>query len=483
MSFKKKFFKNIAVFGGYSYLTWFFETILSTVILSRFLEPAEYGFVAMIYIFSGFILLFSNTGLSHSIIRSPYGYTFQKVIFSLSVWIGVILGFLLCLFAYPVTLIYDNPALFWPTIIISIQFITNSLNIVPTAILQKNLEFKYIGKINFISATSTIIVMIIMAIVGFSYWSLIIPLVLQPILRHYFLEKKTKFGFHLYGLKLTLFGLKKIRSLFESISLFNFVNYFARNADNFAVGKFYGEGMLGLYDRAYKFIYMARRLINTTIGPVLFPSLIDARARGEDYKKHFLDILGMLNIINFVIAFPLILFAKPISLILWGEKWVGVADFLPYIGAIIPLQTLLIATDDLYMIDKKEKSYITLGIPMSLILVGGIVLGAFFSAVHIIRFYALSYTLIQIPVGLYFGQYRILKFPAGQIVRFWIPKLILTNLLIFSIWFGNIYTTALVTVLIGIETFYNKQKDLVKIITIVRGGINKKINKKEATNE
>jgi O-antigen/teichoic acid export membrane protein len=79
MGFKKKFFKNIAAFGGYSYLTWFLETILSTVILSRFLEPKEYGFVALISIFSGFILLFSNTGLAQSIIRSEYGLTFQRI--------------------------------------------------------------------------------------------------------------------------------------------------------------------------------------------------------------------------------------------------------------------------------------------------------------------------------------------------------------------------------------------------------------------
>jgi O-antigen/teichoic acid export membrane protein len=478
MGFKKKFFKNIAAFGGYSYLTWFLETILSTVILSRFLEPKEYGFVALISIFSGFILLFSNTGLAQSIIRSEYGLTFQRIIFSLSLWIGLVLGLLLCLMAYPITLIYNKPELFWPTIVISIQFVTNSMNIVPMALLQKRLEFKSIGKINLINSTLTVCLMILLAVLGFRYWAIIIPLVIQPMIRHIFLEQKTHFGFHLYGLKLALLGLKKIRTLFQSLSLFNFVNYFARNADNFVVGKFYGVGVLGLYDRAYKFIYMARRLINSTIGPVLFPSLMDAKSKGMDYKIHFLEILGMLNILNFAISAPLVLLAKPISLVLWGQKWVGVAEFMPYIGAIIPLQTLLIACDDLYMIDKKEKSYMTLGIPLSLILVAGIIVGAFFSALHVARFYALSYTLIQIPVGLYFGHYRILNFSSNQIVRFWFPKLLLTNLLIFSIWFGNIYTTSLIMLLLGIDTFYGKQKDIGKILVLVKGGLSKKTVKK-----
>ena len=183
----------------------------------------------------------------------------------------------------------------------------------------------------------------------------------------------------------------------ESISIFNFINYFARNADNFAVGKFYGEASLGLYDRAYKFLYMARRLVNTVLGPVLFPSLNDAKNKGEDYRSHFLDIIGMVNFINLAIAAPLILLAKPLTVVLWGQDWVGVADFMPYIGAIIPLQTMVIAAMDLYMIEKNERAYLTLGIPLSLILVGGIIVGVFFSALHIIRFYSLAFVLIQTP--------------------------------------------------------------------------------------
>lgn len=463
MGFKKTFFKNVAIFGGYSYLTWFLETLVSTIILSRFLGPKEYGFVALIGIFSGFILLFSNTGLSHAIIRSEYGLTFQKIVFNLSVWIGVFLCLALCLLAYPITLIYGKDELFWPTIVISLQFLSNSLNIVPRAILEKNLEFNSIGKINFFVALITIVLMTAMAILRFSYWALIIPMVIQPVIRHIFLEKKVQFGFHFYGWKLTRLGFKKVKTLFQSVSVFNFINYFARNADNFAIGKFYGEVSLGLYDRSYKFLYMSRRLINTILGPVLFPSLMKARSQGEDYRPHFLDILGMINFINIIIAIPLVLFAKPLTLILWGHNWIGVADYMPYVGAIIPLQTLTIAAMDLYMLEKKEKALITLGIPLSLILVIGIVIGAFFSALHIVRFYAISFAVVQVPVSLYFGHYRILKFSARQIFSFWVPKVLLTIALIFSIWFGTPLITTIIMAIFVFDTVYFRFNDLKEI--------------------
>ncbi len=474
MGFKEKFLKNVAVFGGYSYLSWFFDSLVSTIILSRFLGPKEYGFVALIMVFSGFIMLFSNTGLSYAVIRSDYGLKYQKIVFSLTIWIGVLLTILMILLAYPITLIYGNPDLFWPTIVISAQFISQSFNIVPLAILEKRFEFKYVGFVNFIVTVTTITFMIIMAVLGYSYWSLIVPMVFQPILRYIMYERRAKFGMHFYGWKMTKLGYRKVRSLLESISIFNFINYFARNADNFAVGKFFGEANLGLYDRAYKFLYMARRLVNTVLGPVLFPSLNDAKKKGEDYRSHFLDIIGMVNFINLAIAAPLILLARPITLVLWGHDWVGVADYMPYVGAIIPLQTMVIAAMDLYMIEDNERAYLTLGIPLSLILVGGIVVGIFFSALHIIRFYALAFVLIQTPISLYFGHYKILKFSGKQILKFWGPKVVLTAGLVFSIWFGTLLITSILLFLFFLDTIIYQGKDLVRIYKLLKNKLLKK---------
>jgi O-antigen/teichoic acid export membrane protein len=209
----------------------------------------------------------------------------------------------------------------------------------------------------------------------------------------------------------------------------------------------------------------------------LFPSLNDARKKGEDYRSHFLDIIGMINFINLFIAIPLILLAKPITLVLWGQDWVAVADFMPYIGAIIPLQTMQIAAMDLYMIEKKERAYLTLGIPASLILLVGIIIGTFFSALHIIRFYSLIFVLVQVPVVLYFGHFRILRFTAVQILKFWAVKVLLTAGIIFSIWFGNTLITSLLLVAFLLETVIYQGRDLVKIYRLLRSRLIKKPEK------
>ena len=87
MGFKKTFFKNTITLAGFNYALQIFE-FLSTYVLSRLLLPEEYGFVALITVFTGFIAIFVDAGLSYAIIRTDYGRRYHKAISNLSILIG-----------------------------------------------------------------------------------------------------------------------------------------------------------------------------------------------------------------------------------------------------------------------------------------------------------------------------------------------------------------------------------------------------------
>ncbi len=456
MSFKKTLLKNVAVFGSYDYITLVLEFI-STMILSRLLLPEEYGFVAIIVIFSGFIEIFSNAGLSQAIIRTDYGAKFFRLIFSFSVWISFALFMVMALLAYPISLFYENKDLFLASILIAIQFITNSFTIVPSAILLKKLRFNEVGKFKLFSHLIYLVLMIFMAYLGYSYWSLIVPGILRPIFFYFFLERKIKFGVWIYGWKHTKLSFKYITNILKSYSLFNVINYWARNVDNFLIGKVYGEFELGIYSRAYRFLSLGIRLINSVFGNVLFPSLKKEIEEGKDYKEGFLEIVGIIHFLGLLFATALVVFPEFLVKILWGENWLKVADFMPYFGAIIPLQTSSIASMDLYVLNKKEKALISIGIPSSLILVVAIVFGAFFSSIHIARFYALMFVVIQLPFLLIFGHNKILGFEQKKIILFWGPKIVLTFAILLSLWFfPQLFTNIIVIVYIGYSIIEQK---------------------------
>jgi len=475
VGFKKKFFKNIITLAGYNYSVQFIE-FLSTYVLSRLLLPEEYGFVALITVFTGFVSIFVDAGLSYAIIRSDYGTRYHKAISNLSLLVGTALFLVVVILAYPITLFYNNKELLIPTILLGSTFIIRSVSVVPSALLSKRLAFSKIGQVRFINTVSQIGLTILLAYLGFSYWSLIIPTMINAVLGNILLSVMANFRFKFFPIIYLKLGFRTTKKLMANITGFNLINYWSRNADNLIIGKVYGASDLGIYNRAYKLLYMSMNTTTNLFGQVLFPSLKELKSQNGDVKKEFSSMLGIISIISFPIGAFLILFAKPFVHFMWGENWMRVADILPYFGVMIFIQTLLATLGNIYVLHEKEKTLFYIGISAAVVMISAIVAGAFFSMVHIACFYALSNILFNVPANMYFGFIKALKFSVKEVLVFWLPKLILTLALIFFIW-TDMYTFTVITVVLYlIQILLLQRKDLHKLLALakVKAGKSKK---------
>lgn len=439
------------------------SVFLSSIVLSRLLLPEEYGFVALITVFTGFITIFSDAGLSFAIIRSDYGPLYQKALNNVSIYIGLLLFVIMLFLSYPIAYFYDDPDLLVPTMVMSTIFIFSAITIVPGAILSKNLEFNYLGKTRLIANIISILLMIIMAYLGFSYWSLIIPNIALQAMQYFFFEYKAKIGFKFYKLRYPIIAYRKTISLIKNLGSYNMVNYWARNADNLIIGKVYSSYDLGIYNRAYKMLQLALNLISGLFGTVLYPSLKKFKSEGGNVNEEFSNILGIISILNFPIGAVLILIPDLLVRVLWGEHWLQVAEFLPYFGLLIIFQTLVGPSGHIFILMEKEKMFAKIGIISAIMLVISIVIGAFFSVKLIAISYSICYMGIIVPYFLYYGFYKTLEFDFRHILKFWLPKLILANLILIVLIFdfsGWLYG---LVAIYGIHLIYFQRKDLIKL--------------------
>jgi hypothetical protein len=69
---KTSFFKNLFVSAGYTYVAHGL-TFLSSMVNARLLTPENYGLVGLITVFTGFIAVFVDSGISLAVIKSDYG--------------------------------------------------------------------------------------------------------------------------------------------------------------------------------------------------------------------------------------------------------------------------------------------------------------------------------------------------------------------------------------------------------------------------
>lgn len=468
--FKKDFFKNILTLGGYNYSSQI-ANFLSSIVLSRLLLPEEYGYVALITVFTGFVVIFADAGLSYAIIRSDYGHTFHKAVTNLAFYIGLLLFIIMLLLAYPIAFFYNDQALVLPTMVLSLIFIVGSLKIVPMAVITKNLDFNYVGKIRLIGNLISIAMMIIMAFLGFSYWSLIIPQIFLQLVQYILFERKAKIGFRIYKLNYVIAGFRKTRSLLTNVSGFNLINYWSRNTDNLIIGKFYSSFDLGIYNRAYKMLQLSLNLITGLFGTVLYPSLKKYESEGGSINEEYASILGIISIISFPIAALLILIPDTFVRILWGENWIMVADLLPYFGIMIIFQTLISTTGHIYILLEKEKTFMYVGVISAFLLVSAIIVGALYSVVTIAILYTICYIIFIVPLQLYMGFYKTYGFSIKYILKFWMPKLVVGIGLIFSVYYRNQYLLSGLLIIYLIHITYYQRKDIIKLKEILTAKI------------
>lgn len=476
MSFKKALIRNILISGGYNYMAQAIS-FFSSVIVSRLLTPESYGFVGTITIFTGFLFIFSDSGISLAIIRSNYLRTYHKSVETLSLYIGLVLCVLTSLLAYPISLFFRQPDLIWPMMVMSFAFVIKSMTIVRSALILKDMKFGVAGSINLMTMVLQVTATIIMAYYGAGYWSLVVPQTFSGLFTLYLQERYLKFGFHVASWAHVMVSFRHTRKTIGNLMGFNVVNYWSRNSDNLLVGRMYGIGDLGIYNRAYNLLTFPLTLITGLVGSVLYPSLNKLKGSPEAVRREYLFILKLISFIAFPVSFILLMFNERLVLLLWGENWIGVAQFLPYFGLLLLSQSLLSTVGNILVLVKREEVLRISGWVSAAVIVSSIAYGASISLVAIAQFYSLGFIVIVLPVHLFYVYINTLKFPARTMFLFWGPNILFS----LAIWFTCVYDAELIRILLLLGFFtvmlFNAREELVKLIALLNNNFKNRLKK------
>jgi len=108
------------------------------------------------------------------------------------------------------------------------------------------------------------------------------------------------------------------------------------------------------------------------------------------------------------------------------------------------------------------------------VIIGAIAAGAFFSMLHVMRFYAIASIAFDIPMVVYYGFKKSFSYDNKVIYRFWLPKIILSLMLVVSVWTGYIWITLILIILYFLHLVTNQQDDLVSIFKFVNNKLFKR---------
>lgn len=304
-------------------------------VLARFLDPADFGLMAVMMVVIGFSQAFQDMGISNAIIqRQNITHTQLSSLYWLNIASGAVLSLLVLAISPLVADFYDEPRIKGLMAILSSVFVLVAIGNQYRVLCQKELNFRTMETINVIAATAALGVAITLAVLGFGVLTLVVAMLTQAGLasalflwvglRRYhkpsFVYRHSELqGF--YGFGLYQMGERSI-------------NYISGNADKLLIGKLVGMDATGFYNLAWQLIIFPLSKINPIVNKVAFPVYSKVQNDSTALNRYYSFNVKALSIVTMPLLAFLAFFSQEVVRVVFGEGWSATAELLPALALV-----------------------------------------------------------------------------------------------------------------------------------------------------
>ncbi len=277
------------------------------LLLTRLLFPELFGFMALANIFVGALYLFSDVGISASIVQNARGLEpeFVNTAWTLQVLRGGILWLASFALAIPYAQFYGDPRLQAVIPIVAFSTLVSGFRATSLYVLQRELNLRALTLLELGSQISAMIVMLVWAWLSPGVWALvaggIVAAVVELIGSHRLRAgPRNRFAWDESALQqLIHFG--------KWIFLGSAITFLAEQIDRLTLGKMISLELLGIYGIALAFAEVPRQVTLAISGQVLFPAMSKLRDLPRPALRE--KILQNRRLVLFALAAGLAVFA------------------------------------------------------------------------------------------------------------------------------------------------------------------------------
>ena len=297
----------------------FVTNLVRTVILARLLTPDDFGLVAMVVVFVDFAQMLKEAGLSMATIqRDKITYEQISTLFWINLFISLFLGALIFFSAPLISRFYDRPELTAVTAVLSLTVVISGIVIQYHALFRRHMMFGTIAFIQIVTQILTIGATVLLALLGFRYWSLvwgaIVSVTVSTMLTFYFcpwlpgrMRRRSKirdmlrFGGHLITARI--------------------IQYLVRNLDNVLLGVAWGAGTVGFYSKAYGLLMLPINQLYSPISTVAVPTLSRVSQDISQFRRYYCKGLRYVTFFSVPLVVFSFIAAQDIVLLVLGDQW------------------------------------------------------------------------------------------------------------------------------------------------------------------
>lgn len=352
-------------------------SFLVGLVLARLLTPSEYGIMAIITIFIAVSNSIVDSGFSNALIRKTDAKRVDyNTVFIFNLIVSTALYVALFFLAPIISDFFREPLLVDVMRVIGWVLLINALAIIPRTLFVKEVNFKTQTKVSLIASVSSGVIGIGMALSGMGVWSLVGQQLSRQLLNTLFLWVYCKWR------PVWEFSVQSFKELFgfgSKLLLSGLLNTVFNEIYSLVIGRCYTAAQLGQYTRASQFNQIFSSNLTTVIQRVSYPVLSSIQDEPERLREAYRKVIKSTMLITFACMLGLAAVAKPLIILLIGEKWLPAVGFLQIIcfsGMLYPLHAINL---NILQVKGRSDLFLRLEVIKKIIAVGPLLLGVFFS--------------------------------------------------------------------------------------------------------
>jgi len=318
---------------------------ITTIIMARLLSKEEIGVAGYALVAISFLDVLSDLGIGPALIYHKDIPGSADTAFWLGLFVSITLFAITWALAPLTGAFFHDERSIAITRALAVTFPITSLSNVHDMLLRKELSFarKFIPDSTkyFVKGS----VSILLAVLGFSYWSLIWGQIignLAAVVAYwmaYPFRPKFVFSFSM-ARKLISYGVHIVAG--------NSLAIVVTDSDYMLIGRYLGSAALGVYSVAFRIPDLLVMQFCMIISRVIFPVFARIRDNSSALAAGFLTTLRYVSLVTLPLGIGMALVARPLVLVVFTEKWIEAVPVIQAIAIYSVVLSLSYNAGDLY---------------------------------------------------------------------------------------------------------------------------------------
>lgn len=426
-----------------------------TMVLSRILNPDDFGVVAIVAAFVNFLTVFVTSGLGNALIQKENA---DKLDFSTLFWANIVFSIglygLLFIFSPFIAVYFHHEELTWLIRVQSITILIYGINSIQTAYISRNMLFRFYFFSTLTGKAASGVLGIIFALWGGGAWALVIQSISLAAFETLVLWFKGGWRPE------WVFSGKRAKELYSyswKVMSTSLLTQFNDQLRNLIIGRKYSSEDIAYFDKGWLIPNtMVTNSINA-MSAVMFPVLSRTQEHLEEVRSKMRQWISLYAFLIIpVLAFTAIN-ARDITIIAFSEKWIPSVPFLVMACFVYGTRCVEVPIREAFKAIGRVDIVLIMQIMKMLISIVSLIFIMNFG-VYAIGLNAMVCAVINIVISMCFGR-KIIGYKFGMAVKDILPTILncivpLIIVLLINKMEVNIYLRIILQLIIGAMLYF-----------------------------